>query len=776
MDQKLETSSSSSPSLGRKQKALPGGRTARGQGRKAQSPASPWQGGRKHASKGYYAANDLLNFNYERRAQTQNYEASRSGGGKGRRKRTETGWRQHSGGCINKEQFVQANFKFIYLPKTQALHESFYDADAVVDWARVESVQLAQDVAKADHRCPVCLEGSLDMTCPRVTRCGHVYCFTCILRHLEGEAEKGCPMCQARVTRNDLRRAAIKTVKVPQPGAQARFLLLNREKGSLLLGRAKPKPRSRAGDEGETKAELAANHRAERDGLAWPLEGSQDGEFMRLVRGNPVLLAQRLLCEDQELDALRVQAIKEGFTECLPFVAEAKALLCDERERCLDGGELLCDESDHRKLGDSSAPTEDTGLTLPAATAEPFRSVARNEVTEEAVMDEAAAKDEKETKEGEVTKVEVVLRGDASPFLPSSSSPQMMLQLQTKSEGEQPPPPPRTTTPSPTTTANVFEFYQIQDGQPCFLHPINIKCLLYQREQELAAYESHLQAVEAQQLLGEIEGLAPPLPLPPVPQLPAYVSGNVLEIEPCRVTREMVKRFPFLSHMPEYSDILLVELDLSDMLSDAVVAKFKPELVKRSKKRRNSAMARRSEKHAELLAIAEARDKRAALLAATVDLGGPVVGGSIPSLPTEEDSAEATETNEMIQGDGLGEDSTPLAPLDANGEEWSFARVTAMGGNFPSLSGGDAFPMLTSSGAGVTAAAGEGTNAWGAGKDYGSLAASEDRRNDWGAAVGDALAAATTVNEEGDGSGVGKGKKKKKKKVNLLSNSQQRRR
>merc|ERR1712157_596912 len=86
-----------------------------------------------------------------------------------------------------------------------------------------------------------------------------------------------------------------------------------------------------------------------------------------------------------------------------------------------------------------------------------------------------------------------------------------------------------------------YSYYQSQDGQNIFLHPLNIKCILYH--------------------YGELT------------KAPACIEGNVVEIESFVQTEEKRNRFRFLSHLPISSTVTLCELDLGESLPKSA---FKP--------------------------------------------------------------------------------------------------------------------------------------------------------------------------------------------------------
>lgn len=58
-------------------------------------------------------------------------------------------------------------------------------------WDCVVAVVVAADLGETD-RCPICLESP--PVAPRLTRCGHIYCYSCVLRY-SGKLGDKCPLC-----------------------------------------------------------------------------------------------------------------------------------------------------------------------------------------------------------------------------------------------------------------------------------------------------------------------------------------------------------------------------------------------------------------------------------------------------------------------------------------------------------------------------------------------------------------------------------------------------
>ena len=57
---------------------------------------------------------------------------------------------------------------------------NIYDPNEVVDWKDV--VKVIYPMINADDvKCPICMEKLHLMIVPKITKCGHMYCWPCIL-------------------------------------------------------------------------------------------------------------------------------------------------------------------------------------------------------------------------------------------------------------------------------------------------------------------------------------------------------------------------------------------------------------------------------------------------------------------------------------------------------------------------------------------------------------------------------------------------------------------
>ncbi len=78
----------------------------------------------------------------------------------------------------------------------------FADPDLAIDWSRVEQVRLH---SMQTLKCPICLS---EPQAGKITRCGHVYCWSCLLHYLalSDKPWRKCPVCSESIYKQDIRR------------------------------------------------------------------------------------------------------------------------------------------------------------------------------------------------------------------------------------------------------------------------------------------------------------------------------------------------------------------------------------------------------------------------------------------------------------------------------------------------------------------------------------------------------------------------------------------
>ena len=129
------------------------------------------------------------------------------------------------------QHYLQATCQFVVSDCADILNHAI-DPDTIVDWDVVEQVVLKQGGSEPTA-CPICL---FPPNAAKLTLCGHVYCWPCILHYLAltDDTSRKCPICDHMVAREDLRSVVV----VPQPdhctGATVEMRLMKRDRESLI--------------------------------------------------------------------------------------------------------------------------------------------------------------------------------------------------------------------------------------------------------------------------------------------------------------------------------------------------------------------------------------------------------------------------------------------------------------------------------------------------------------------------------------------------------------
>ncbi|CAG8514549.1 18628_t:CDS:10 [Acaulospora morrowiae] len=102
-----------------------------------------------------------------------------------------------------------------------------------------------------------------------------------------------------------------------------------------------------------------------------------------------------------------------------------------------------------------------------------------------------------------------------------------------------------------------YYFYQSEDGQHLYLHPLDIRIL----KQEFGTYE----------------------------RFPNEITVRIVGVEETTITEELRKRCKYLSHLPLSCDVTFLEVDLKGVVSDLTLQGFSRELRQRKNRREEKA-------------------------------------------------------------------------------------------------------------------------------------------------------------------------------------------
>ncbi|XP_062503346.1 E3 ubiquitin-protein ligase RNF10-like isoform X2 [Corticium candelabrum] len=447
-----------------------------------------------------------------------------------------------SGMTYNKEQFLQANCQFIVQEKGDyTIHAA--DPDLLVDWSLVEQVRL---LCREMPSCPICL---YPPTAAKITRCGHVYCWACLLHYL-ALSEKNwrkCPICYEAVRQEDLKSwhyAVFSVVALStQPFAVGDVItmkLMERQRGSVVTV-----PRSQKDERDSCQPQNVE------DGLTT--------QFGKLLTISPKQTLEKIISdEEQQLQCkLSNMKAKEDDNPC--FV-EAALQLLEERELALPAIGAEQEEVEHSFEGLSNYVTILTSTT----TASGLESWKEQEQTSQQkspwfgvcstqfqqMENYEAAFSGSEEEENDKQRSGDPSRKEEAAKLDNESDKERGLEVDDDLVAKAIPPVAESSPPNPT-----YYFYQSSDGQHLYLHPINAKCLM-------ADYGTRRDC-------------------------PDVITGRIVEMEQMTQSELVRKRYRFLSHLPLSCQFVLCELELqSPRVSRASLEEYASELLKRKQARR----------------------------------------------------------------------------------------------------------------------------------------------------------------------------------------------
>lgn len=139
--------------------------------------------------------------------------------------------KKHNEKNFVKERFVQANCQFV-VTGNQDYSKYIKDPDLFISWESIEEV-IFSCKKDDDLRCPICLHYP---TAAKITRCGHIYCWSCMLHYLSLSDKKSrpCPICFHNINKSDLKSATILRKENFSSNNYITFNLMKILKGSTL--------------------------------------------------------------------------------------------------------------------------------------------------------------------------------------------------------------------------------------------------------------------------------------------------------------------------------------------------------------------------------------------------------------------------------------------------------------------------------------------------------------------------------------------------------------
>ncbi|KAM7416354.1 hypothetical protein PAMA_018430 [Pampus argenteus] len=433
---------------------------------------------------------------------------------------------------FNKELFLQANCQFV-VTDDQDYQAHFTDPDTLVNWDCVQQVRIYSHEVPS---CPICLYPPL---APRITRCGHIFCWPCMLHYLSlsDKSWSKCPICYEAVQTADLKSVVAMETRQYAVGDVITMRLMRREKGALV---ALPSSQWVKVEEPVRVGDACLS------------------PYSKLLLTSS---AQVLSVVAEEKAALQAQLSQEDDAQGC-FIQSALCLLQEREEMLL--------KQQKPNTGDSF---DLSSLTLEEPDS-PVEEVVTNISSAKPVLQYSSAffDEVDEHPEGATAEMPEFPEGVLESVLEEPPDAVMDADPQSQSDQEKSP---AIQAEAGRASTNVvhgpyYYFYQAEDCQQMFLHPVNVRCLL--RE------------------YGSLEAS------------PDSITATVVEIVGHTVTEDIRRRHRYLAHLPLTCEFSICELGLQPpILSKETLDTFADELEKRKRLRLKKARdEKRREKRIEI--------------------------------------------------------------------------------------------------------------------------------------------------------------------------------
>ncbi|KAJ3122065.1 RING finger protein 10 [Physocladia obscura] len=425
-------------------------------------------------------------------------------------------------------------YRFVLRPAQYKAH--LQNPDIAIPWNQILQVIIPYPI-HSHPNCPICLTPPI---APRATRCGHVFCFPCLLRYLDANGTGGeygtCPVCLEYVYAKDVQPVEYLAVEEYAKNYEAHFTLMKRGVHSTI---ALPKTIW------TLHYDCPPTQTPSNQPFSHLLIASRESHLFHLAADRAALnilkreiqkeeAAYRLAASsadffgkfDGKLHAeLAVQSASER-----RFVDQALNLVNSSAEVANDDTFWVMREEERGKYSlvpGYVAPAKQHSSTTPIVTKQGSSKNRINYV-------------------GEATSAFASVGGQKSNSSPDqgrneNAAENSAIKAQVNTRTGHPP-------------AEHYFFYQSADGQHVYLHPLDIKILTH----EFGGYE----------------------------KFPDNLIGKILAVQESTMTEDLRKKCRYLSHIPLSCDVNFCEMDLSNLVSNDTLSVFQNELSQREKEHR----------------------------------------------------------------------------------------------------------------------------------------------------------------------------------------------
>jgi len=478
---------------------------------------------------------------------------------------------------------------------------------------------------------------------PKMTKCGHIYCWTCILRYLS-MTDKGwrkCPICFDSISEKHLKSATIELTSDYQENDKINFTLMCRKKDCMLA--------------------LPASHWRPLDNLL--AYDDVDSVFARLVRiDDPTLILDKEQAELLEASAL---AQASGDETQLLFITRALSQIEERRAAIKHMAEEIgssASEANGSGAKEDHPPqckTVQNGEAQKSAQMQAARkqmekkakmkiSSRKHSVWDDSESDDPDSYDDHTEDDHTETETETETETDeehaqehhfpAQEADHPTTSEKPPHPIETESQATRP----SSSQPSSHEPAqprghggkggklekekkgghagqggqglgdNVYYFYQSSEGQHVYLHPVDFRCLTT----EYGSYAN----------------------------LPHHLEGQIVDLEDITQSEMMRRRRKsIVGHLPLSTEFRFCEIDIRSLVSPATFAAHRNDLAYRFEKHRKRKQEQAKAK-AQAQAQAAANSKAQAKPTTTADDHTPTTNGHPISESTSSSTSASAST------------------------------------------------------------------------------------------------------------------------------------
>lgn len=276
-----------------------------------------------HGRKGQTSITHLMNFSLPPRPHQQGQHHRHSYNGPRRGGRSNATWGLGSGyHAIDKARYIHANYRFVVDPRHD-YHVQAEDADVHLDWNNV--LQIIASSTTQEASCPICLS---EPTAPRMAKCGHIFCTSCLIRYMHSEDAsnpppekrarwKKCPICWDSIYISETRPVRWyvgQEGEPPREGHDVVLRLVKRRAGQTL---AMPRESAETVSKGED--------------IPWYF-AAEVMDYARVMRGSEDYMIEQY---DEALQAVEVQQREDElmFGEDAEWTGRAIRMLKEAKEK-----------------------------------------------------------------------------------------------------------------------------------------------------------------------------------------------------------------------------------------------------------------------------------------------------------------------------------------------------------------------------------------------------------------------------------------------------------